>query len=129
MTRRNVTIACAALALVSLAACGGDSSSGAPDGSSSASGDPTSLTVVARDISFPEASYRVQAGAVDITYENDGSIVHTLVIEGVNGFKLEVRGNGDVDEGSVELAPGEYVLYCDIPGHREAGMEATLDVG
>jgi uncharacterized cupredoxin-like copper-binding protein len=50
------------------------------------------------------------------------------VIEGVDGFKLDVPTNGDVDEGSVDLQSGEYTIYCDVPGHRNAGMEATLEV-
>jgi uncharacterized cupredoxin-like copper-binding protein len=56
---------------------------------------------------------------------NDGTVAHTLLVKGVSGFKLEV---GDEDEGTVELEPGEYTLYCDVAGHEAAGMVATLTV-
>ena len=44
------------------------------------------------------------------------------------------RGSSDVAVslgrgGSVELEPGNYVVYCDVPGHRAAGMEGTIVVG
>jgi plastocyanin len=50
------------------------------------------------------------------------------VIEDVAGFKLDVPRKGAADEGTKALKAGSYVVYCDIPGHREAGMEATLRV-
>ena len=53
----------------------------------------------------------------------DGALVHSFVIEGVDDFRLI-----DDDRGTVELAAGEYVFFCDIPGHREGGMEGTLSV-
>jgi plastocyanin len=86
------------------------------------------MTVVAEDIRFSESTFRAEAGSVAVTFRNDGSIEHTLVIEGVAGFKLDVPANGDVDEGTVDLQAGDYTLYCDVPGHRDSGMEATLEV-
>lgn len=127
VSRRRMTgLGCAALVLLATA-CGDDG--GAAGGSSSVGTQPgpdDPLTVIAEDIDFPHDEYRVEAGEVDVVYENEGRIVHTLVIDGVDGFKLAVNSKGDVDEGSVEVEPGEYDLYCDIPGHRRAGMEATL---
>lgn len=123
----GVVVGSCALALLGTA-CGGESSStdSASAATRPAAGEP--LSVVAEDIDFPYDEYRVDAGEVDVVYENQGSIVHTLVIRGVDDFKLTVRSKGDVDEGSVELEAGEYELYCDIPGHERAGMEATLVV-
>ncbi|MGH9266252.1 MAG: hypothetical protein ACRD1D_16330 [Acidimicrobiales bacterium] len=127
MVRRLAVAAFAALGALALVGCGGDD-----DPSSAAQGaqEPASasLSVVAKDIDFSADSYRATAGSVPITYRNNGTLPHTLVIEGVSGFKLEVRAKGDVDRGSVDLAPGTYTVYCDIVGHRQAGMEATLTV-
>lgn len=111
-----------------LGACGdgeGTTSAPAVGPSGDAAGE---LEVVAEDIDFGDDAYAVAAGNIPVTYRNQGSIVHTLVIEDVDGFKLEVESKGDVDEGSIELEAGEYVLFCDVPGHRSAGMEATLQV-
>ena len=111
-----------------LAGCGAD---GQQSPSTAAEGRFESgvVEVIAEDIKFPESSYTATAGRVDVHYRNDGSITHTLVIQDVDGFKLEVAGNGDEDEGTVDLEAGTYTLYCDVAGHRAAGMEATLEVG
>lgn len=107
-----------------LSACGSEDPSTGADGAAGTG----ELEVVAADISFDQDNYRAEAGSIEVVYRNDGSINHTLVIEDVDGFALEVNANGDVDEGAVALDPGTYVLYCDVAGHREAGMQATLEV-
>lgn len=54
-------------------------------------------------------------------------IAVSLLIDGEPGLNLKVQA-GEEARGDVTLAPGEYVLYCDIAGHREAGMESKLHV-
>lgn len=130
----TTVIGLAAVAALSLAACGDDEDGGgsasgtettAADGGDGG-GDGDTVTVGALDsLAFDSDSYEASAGEVTFVYENEGSLPHTLVIEGVDGFKLEV---GDTDQGSVELEADVYELFCDIPGHRGAGMEATLTV-
>lgn len=110
-----------------LGACGGDDGDGLSTGDGDGDGDAGTVAVVARDaLRFDRDSYSALAGEVTFDYENGGNITHTLVIDGVEGFKLQVNSGGDTDEGTVELDPGEYRIYCDVPGH--AGMEATLTV-
>ena len=104
-----------------LGACGDDDS--AP-----AAPIDADVVVVAKDISFPQKQFTADAGPVDIAYRDDGHIPHTLKIEGVDDFELRVNSHGDVDEETVDLAPGEYTIYCDVTGHRAAGMEGTLTV-
>jgi len=47
---------------------------------------------------------------------DDGAVVHNLVIEGTALLPI-----GD-------LASGTYTMFCAIPGHRDAGMQAELTV-
>ena len=138
--RRHGVVAAATLAALVLAACGDDASDdgvalGAEGGDAPAAADPgagAALTVEAHDIEFDSDAYRIAAGPVDIEYQQEGTLPHSLVIEEADGvivdsFKLEV-GDADADRGTVDLPPGEYVVYCDVPGHRDAGMEAELQV-
>jgi uncharacterized cupredoxin-like copper-binding protein len=90
---------------------------------------PPNATISAFDIGFREHQVTVPAGRVRIAYVDDGQLAHTLVIDGVPSFKrLEVGGKGDRVIESVNLTPGTYIFYCDIPGHRGAGMQGTLTV-
>jgi plastocyanin len=131
VTNKRLTLI-GALVIVAgvLAGCGGDDDDGGSggDGLSTGSGDGgETVTVVAQDtLSFDSDTYTASAGGVTIEYENGGNLTHTLLIDGVDDFKLTVSANGDTDEGTAELEPGDYRIYCDIPGHES--MEATLTV-
>jgi plastocyanin len=72
----------------------------------------------------------VRAGVVRIRYHDAApGGTHTLFIDGIVGMPgLEVSRSGEVKSIDVELTPGTYTLYCTIPGHRAAGMQATLVV-
>lgn len=130
LTRRLAGfLSTAAVAVLVMTACGADDSPVAsPTSGDSSEEAEAGVTVIAKDISLAPATVRATAGDVHITYRNEGSIVHTLLIEGVDGFKLDVASRGDVEEGSVRLAPGTYTMYCDVAGHRQAGMHGTIEV-
>jgi uncharacterized cupredoxin-like copper-binding protein len=120
-------ISAAALGTLALGACGGD------DGESGG-GDtipPGALEVQARDIRFDMEQYDATAGEVTIAYVSAGQQQHTLLVFDEEnrqlGDKLSVAP-GSTDIGTFDLAAGAYTMICDVPGHQEAGMVATLNV-
>lgn len=115
---RITRLAAAAALIVPLAACGDDDTGpGTPEGAVEVVGND--------DLTWNEDTYTAEAGEVTFVLRNGGSLPHTLLIQGVEGFKLSV---GNRDEGSVELEAGSYEIYCDVPGHEQAGMVADLEV-
>jgi uncharacterized cupredoxin-like copper-binding protein len=114
----------AAMALV--AACGGGgggSSYKEPKGPAQAT-----LDIKGGNFFFDPKDSDAPAGVDAIKMESEGGL-HTLVFDDgkVPGFKLQA-GSGKSDELKADLKPGKYTIYCDIPGHREAGMEGTITV-
>jgi plastocyanin len=80
-------------------------------------------------LQFQADNFDTQAGVNEIVYVLGGG-VHTLVFAEpeLNGFELAVDADKPEDRGKVELDAGSYTIYCNIPGHRAAGMEATITV-
>src|SRR5690606_33065717 len=69
----------------------------------------------------------VPAGNLTIELTNAGSMVHNLAIEG-GPTSPDVQPGDTISFDVGYLEPGTYTIFCAIPGHREAGMEATLVV-
>ena len=73
-----------------------------------------------------------QAGDVTITMKNMAQVGHNVAIQtGTSGPVLAagpvVQGGGS-DTLHVKLKPGKYTFFCQVPGHRAAGMYGTLTV-
>ena len=99
------------------------------DGGDDAAAGGASLEFTAMDIEFDKTEASAAAGDIDVTLTNDGQIEHSWVVEDhEDDLRLHVESNGDTDEGTITLESGDYTFYCDVTGHREAGMEGTLTV-
>jgi nitrite reductase (NO-forming) len=75
---------------------------------------------------FVPGSIEAHEGPIDVTIVNLDAFDHDFTID-----ELDVQlvlGPNETVEGSFEADSGDYVFYCSIPGHREAGMEGTLSV-
>ena len=71
-------------------------------------------------------------GSYTLKVQNIGKIPHDLTIEGpklTGGKKTALINPGGTATLIVVLGTGSYTLYCSVPGHRAAGMSATLAVG
>lgn len=67
------------------------------------------------------------AGEVEIVYDNPSMVPHNVALEfeGKEIGKTSVISNSKATL-KLKLDPGEYVFYCSVPGHRQAGMEGNL---
>ncbi len=86
------------------------------------------LKVEAFDIGWRQTELKIGPGKVAIEVVNTGATAHTFLFDGLTGPKLSVASGGSTDVGQYDVTPGTYTYYCDIPGHRQAGMEGKLVV-
>jgi plastocyanin len=94
-----------------------------PGGTLQLAASPTALA-------YDQKSLTSKPGKVTIDFENPAALEHDVAIEGPEGKELAVSsliGKGKTSV-SASLAPGTYTFFCTVPGHREAGMEGTLNV-
>jgi len=59
---------------------------------------------------------------------NDGSVVHNLAVEDTDVATADLAAGDSETLPLTGLDAGSYTMFCTIPGHREAGMETTLEV-
>jgi uncharacterized cupredoxin-like copper-binding protein len=127
MPRRSRPITAPRLAIalalaLGVAACGGDDAAGDVE--------PSAVLEVEGGEMYYEPDRLVAiAGEVTVTLDNVGIVEHDFLIEEMGD--LDVVGMVDPGQsatGTVELEPGTYTVYCSVPGHRNAGMQATLEV-
>ena len=140
MGRQMATlIACLATTAV-LVGCSDSSSQPVPE---------ASFNVVEQDFNI-KAPREVAPGDVRISIDNEGPDAHEFIVVRSNGKPLPLRKDGlTMDEDAVEnrivaalepelpgsrevdatLAPGRYVMLCNMSGHLMGGMKRTLVVG
>ena len=117
-----------------------------------ASGGKTVQITMSDDFFTPKDA-SAKAGSVTISTPNTGQLVHEMVLAKTEAdpSKLPTTSDGSVDEaklesagqdageiadvapggtkkGTFKLAPGRYVMFCNVPGHYAAGMYGTITV-
>jgi plastocyanin len=143
MKKLVALLAVTALAAFGLAACGGDDDDDGGDTTAAQTAQTETAaggagggstvdvsTPSGSDLAFNQSELTAQAGPVAINFDNPQSIPHDVIVEDASGEELggtELISAGTTSA-TVELQPGTYTFFCDVPGHREGGMEGTLTV-
>lgn len=113
-------------AVIALAGCGGDDSG---EQGTAAAGETVDVSLVDFAIE-PKTIHLDAAGTYTFHATNNGQAQHALEIEGGDvGDETDTLSPGDSGDVTVELAVGDYEIYCPIDGHRAQGMEGDLVVG
>ena len=142
-------LAILAVAVAALTACGTDA-----DGEASVAASPSSPTsetgaaeppaatstdgpAEAQTVSATEGEMYIElsqdeftAGSTTIEVTNEGSATHDFVVErdGEDVAATDTIAPGSSTTLTVDLEPGEYVIYCSVGNHRALGMEVTVTV-
>lgn len=85
-----------------------------------------SVEITAVDIDYEDVPDSVAAGPIEFVLNNTGGIEHDLNIEELDEQVVPLTAGGETGSGTAELEPGSYTIFCSVPGHRDAGMEATI---
>jgi len=145
--RRAVVLIAFGLLSLGIAACAGDDSSPPPG----TDAEVREVSVMMRDIAFEPAVIEMRRGeTVRLNFENSGALTHDFSIDSMPMGRMEMTGGtsgnghgghgseaamhmalGAGEHGMIEFEAteaGEYVYYCNEPGHREAGMHGILRI-
>jgi len=64
---------------------------------------------------------------VTVQVPNKGAAAHNFSIDAL-GISVDIAP-GATEEVVINAPAGSYEYYCDVPGHKQAGMVGTLTVG
>ncbi len=88
---------------------------------------PATVMVHLSEFKIEPAAITVAAGGT-LNIMNMGAMPHNLSIKGAEMSSPMVAAGGTGSLVLAGLAPGDYIVICQVPGHEQSGMTATLHV-
>ncbi len=140
--RRRYTLGLVAATSLLLAGCGASVPDGAAEAEPMAApeghpdhdpvmpvGPGGDLEMDAGDFWFEITDGLPVTGEIEVTGNNVSNSFHDIHFAGAaEGSEIIEMDGGETSSGTVLLFPGDITFWCDVPGHREAGMEGTVTV-
>lgn len=96
-------------------------------------GAPTiEIVAPSHEAKWEKEEYTVKAGVVNIAFTSKANTNHNLNIVGPGApypllWGTDAGAPEDQLTHAVELQKGTYTFYCSVQGHRQAGMEGTIE--
>jgi plastocyanin len=88
----------------------------------------TAIRYTTENMQFGQDVLHVKAGEpITFELENRDMYAHSFDVDEL-GWHVQMPANDRLAAEFTAVSPGTYTIYCAIPGHREAGMVATLIV-
>jgi len=118
------------LVVLAFAGCGGDEA--ADESAATPEVEPTkSIEIIATDFKLDPSTIQLpEAGTYEFVLSNEGQMQHALEIDGGDVEEQTIAIDpGNTAKVTVDLAQGDYEIYCPVGDHRERGMEGELVVG
>ena len=84
------------------------------------------------DAVWEKEEFTVKAGVVNIAFTSKGASNHNLNLVGPGApypllWGEDAGATADKLTHAVELQKGTYTFYCSVQGHRQAGMQGTIE--
>jgi plastocyanin len=92
-------------------------------------GDATVIEVVSSEFAFSPVELNFQPGqTVTLRLRNDGQILHNIEITELGVFVEAAAGQTAEVTFTVPDATAQLAFFCNIPGHRQFGMEGATNI-
>jgi uncharacterized cupredoxin-like copper-binding protein len=123
-------------AAVTLASCSSESSNPAntaipsTSASATAAAPGTAMAVAESEFTITLPSKTLTAGTYTFNVTNKGKFAHNLTVDGagVQDKATPTLAPGSTGDVTVSLQKGSYEFYCSVDGHKEMGMDVTVQV-
>jgi uncharacterized cupredoxin-like copper-binding protein len=89
------------------------------------------VTATETEFSIALSMTTFTAGTYTFNIKNEGKFPHNLNVKGpgVNGQASPTLQPGNAAQLTVSLQKGSYELWCSVDGHKDQGMDLTIQVG
>lgn len=129
-SHRNWSVFLLAVGLAAaLAAC---STSTSPSGTAATQSSAAQVVVIhVADFMLDQPDLEILGPTITFEVINDGPTPHNVAVRDEAGAVLMTTRDLSVGESqtiSAQLAPGDYITFCSLPGHESLGVKGTLRV-